>query len=692
MSEPRTAPIDAASPPATSAALAAHPGDVLYDFVSLLLARSRTMGAPISADVAAHHAANHDERLAELQLAEAALRLHLARDPARQRPVQLAVFGPTQVGKSTVVNLLIGTDAAAVSPLAGYTIHAEAFAVGPRRLDAAAALPERLFPHWARVPRSALLRDQLESFAFEFVPPPPDPAPPPRPAELWSPATGGAPGVGALDATAGRHAPGASPRVVWDTPDFDSLAARHYQRAVLEVAAAADLLVLVVSKEKYADLSVWRTLRLLAPLGPPLVVVLNKLAPQTDAIVRSALAARLREFGGAWGQAPIVSLAYCAAVAHTEAGDERSAWRSAGRAALEQAIESALPAVPGARPERRHATRAAAVVALLKTHWDSWTAPLEAEHAAAREFHGHAAQTADRILAEYRRDYLDHPQRYDAFRRASAELLQLLELPGLAGALTQVRHVVTWPARQLVRAGRTLWERARARPGDTAAGAALARSSGALVLQAAADAQLVTLERMLLLRGDERGATAAWWRALRQRLAAQREDIRAEVRYACETLEPELQAEIQAAARELFELLRQRPALLNTLRAARVTADVAGVAVAIKTGGAGLHDLLYAPAMLAFSSLLTEGALGSYIGQVAENLKKRQFAAARRTLIDERWRPRLLRLTEGLSAPGVYGVGAPALTEAHRALADFTRLAAPESQPMRRDPHLGGSR
>ncbi|MGE0479903.1 MAG: GTPase, partial [Phycisphaerae bacterium] len=564
MSDPSTAPIDAAAPSHASAALRAHPGDVLYDFVHRLLMRARTTLAPADADDGVHDGAARGERIASLHLAEAALRLHLARDPATRRPLQIAVFGPTQVGKSTVVNLLVGSEAATVSPLAGFTIHAQAFAVAPRRMDATEALPARLFPNWPRVPRAALLRDQLEAYAFEFVPPSSD-APPPDPT-LSSADRVSTPAPGVANVSSAARV---SPRVVWDTPDFDSLAARFYQRTVLEIAAAAELLVLVVSKEKYADLSVWRTLRLLAPLGTPLIVVLNKLAPQADALVRDALAARLDEFGGPWAQAPVAMLPYCATLGRGDVGAERAAWVRTSRDELERAVAAGVRLADEPSSASHAAPRGAGVVALLEAHWASWAAPLEAEHAAAREFDNRVSQAAEQILAEYRRDYLDHPQRYDAFRRAGAELLELLELPGLAGTLTQVRHVVTWPARRLVRAGRTLWERSRARPGAPGTDAALAPSSGALVLLTAADAQLVALERALLLRCDDRGTSSAWWRAIRQRFATHRDEVRAAVRAACEALERALQTEIQAAARELYELLCQRPALPYNLRDAR---------------------------------------------------------------------------------------------------------------------------
>ena len=181
-------------------------------------------------------------RLAALQLAEAALRDLAAIDATGARPPQVAVMGPTQVGKSTVVNLLLGRCMAEVSPLAGFTIHPQGFALPPQEPEPAWIAP--LFPGWERLESTDLDRDNLDRYSL---------------CNLTGDTAGMIPGT-----------------VVWDTPDFDSLRAHSYQRGVLEVAAIADVIVLVVSKEKYADLSVWKTLQLLEPLQRSLVVCLNK--------------------------------------------------------------------------------------------------------------------------------------------------------------------------------------------------------------------------------------------------------------------------------------------------------------------------------------------------------------------------------------------------------------------------------
>ncbi len=53
-------------------------------------------------------------------------------------------MGPTQVGKSTVVNLLLGKRVAEVSPLAGYTIHPQGFAINAAGCEP--GMDQALFP------------------------------------------------------------------------------------------------------------------------------------------------------------------------------------------------------------------------------------------------------------------------------------------------------------------------------------------------------------------------------------------------------------------------------------------------------------------------------------------------------------------------------------------------------------------
>ncbi len=160
-----------------------------------------------------------------LRLAETALDT-LEREPP---PVAaLAVVGPTQTGKSTVVNIIAGGRYVETSPLAAHTQRASVLALN----TSGEALPETY---------------------------PMDPTLAPRTVESDAPAC-----------------------LIWDTPDFDSNASRVYRQQVARVCARVDLVVLVLSKEKYADQSVWTVLETLAPLEVPVVICLNKCDIEVD--------------------------------------------------------------------------------------------------------------------------------------------------------------------------------------------------------------------------------------------------------------------------------------------------------------------------------------------------------------------------------------------------------------------------
>ena len=108
---------------------------------------------------------------------------------------------------------------------------------------------------------------------------------------------------------------------------------------------------------------------------------------------------------------------------------------------------------------------------------------------------------------------------------------------------------------------------------------------------------------------------------------------------------------------------------LNSLRAARTTADAVALLVAIKTGGIGLSDLVLAPAMFSFSSLLAEGAAGHYMTQIEKDLKNTQLAAVNDRLALGVLRNRLLELPTLMSREGCCAVSTQWLADAESQLA-----------------------
>jgi GTPase SAR1 family protein len=556
-------------------------------------------------------------RVAALQLAEAALRDLVTLANPVPRPLQVAVLGPTQVGKSTVVNLLIGQSVAEVSPLAGFTIHPQGFALPSREVNLAWIGP--FFPGWERLESAALSRERLDCYALHHL-------------------TGAAPGL-------------PSGTVVWDTPDFDSFKAHTYQRGVLEVAALADVIVLVVSKEKYADLSVWKTLQLLEPLQRSLLVCLNKTGDDARDVLVQAVRTRLAELTPMAGSIEVIAMPYCPGIAALVSAPPREA--ADLRAALGRALASA-----------DRSLRAAGVHRLLQQHWDAWMEPVRVELEAAAIWEQSIEAAIRQALAAYREEFLDHPKRFDTFRLAILELLQLLEFPGLARSLTRLRQALTWPARQLFDSrrmksltGRLRGKAVRDLPGEE------------LVLRDLLEQLLTTLSRDALRHGTPQTPGATFWQALGLNLGARQAELTEQFTAAAHRHHLAFQPEIEAAAHDLYANLQQKPALLNTLRAARVTTDAAAIALALKTAGVGLNDLLFAPAMVSLTSMLTEGALGSYMTHVAGRLKQRQYAAVEKQVFTGTVRAALLGLTETLDAPGLFGISRMDYEAAEQAMA-----------------------
>lgn len=563
--------------------------------------------------------ADREGIVASLELAQAALRYLDAAPGSAARPPQVAVVGPTQAGKSTVVNLLLGAVHSEVSPLAGFTVHPRGFRVGPLSDDG--RWTADVLPGWRRCEPDELRRDVLDAFSLS-------------------------------DAGADAGLPeGLPPCVVWDTPDFDSLAARQYARSVLEIAALADVHLLVVSKEKYADQCVWRWLELVQPLGRPLVVCLNKLTPDAESVLMRALEQQLARHGYDAGSVPIVPLPYVTGGSGLE--------RDPGAARLRRQVHDRLGDLL-ARPRRD-----VAAAALVRRHWEQWLAPVRAEHAARRTWLEWVAAAAGRFMQAYTRDYLEHPQRYDTFRRASLELLNLIELPHVGGAIARVRQVVAWPMRQVMGAAGNWW---RGRRQDELRGVHSLGAEASVLLDTW-HAQVAGLHREAGRRAAARDETAPYWAALASELDAQGESLRAGFDEAIARHHEAVSEAVHAAARSLYQSLLNDPARLNVLRAARTTIDIGAILLAIKTGGLSVLDAVWAPAAFGAASLLVETLSGLELQRVNRGLRERQRAAVQRDLVAAALVAPLSNLAEWVRAPELTSVGEDDLAAATAELA-----------------------
>jgi GTPase SAR1 family protein len=570
---------------------------LMLEFIQLLKQRYQTILQQARLESAK---AVYQRRIDQLLLAEAFLRKGALIDSQPLPPLQIAVVGPTQAGKSSLVNVLLQSGAAGVSPLAGYTVHPQGFCHRVRREDCSGL--QRYFGRFQQLLPSQLNKERHDCFSLSEP---------------------------------GSHSSLLPDCVLWDTPDFDSIDSSTYREGVIRTIALADVIVLVVSKEKYADQSVWGMMSVLEVLRQPTVICLNKLSEGSEALIVHSLKekwllARKDEFP------EVVPLYY----------DKQS-----GLPDWPEAQRSLLPRLAAQVSYKKHPRYEQE---LLQYYWPHWLEPVMQEHQALRDWHQLLDQMIKQALDNYQRDYLNHPHHYETFQVAMAELLTLLEIPGLAGILAGTRRALTWPVRQLMKLGRK-----KAALADTSHEVAL--------LHQIAEHALLQMTDKLRDKAEEH-QQRLWWKDMGALLRSRRQELLAGFDGAVKHYHQTFQQDVESAAHRLYRKLQEQPLLLNSLRATRATTDAAVIALTLHTGGIGVHDLVIAPSMLTVTSLLAESAIGSYMHSVEADLKKNQLNQVRQALFVEALRDKLAALPQQLSAQAHFNITPEQLQEAENHL------------------------
>lgn len=571
--------------------------DLILDFVQRLCERQSELLAKLPATSAL--AATLSRLMPSLTLTKAALEKQQLIQAHPDLPLQIAVVGPTQAGKSSLVNLIVGQAAAEVSPLAGFTTHLQAFLYDVET-QRAVPLLEEFFPDFQRFELKELPRERFDCF-----------------------------GVASVMAIHKSPLPSC---VVWDTPDFDSIRSQQYLGSVLRIAALADLLVLVVSKDKYADQAVWDFLSLVEGLGQPALVCLNKIRPGTQEILRQSWEEKWRRVRKD-PCPPLLTLEYCPHPGDVEV--QRAV----------PLLEACVPLLRTARDRRRQTQ----VTKLVRRYWSMWTAPIRAELEAQERFKAMVEAALDLALSTYRRDFLDHPVGYETLQRTLAELLVLLEIPGLKRPMMAVRRALTWPIKSLF---------ARSANVDLKS----TPTTELLILRRSVEHALLQLLAQISDQAHSQETTAYWWQETACRYHASYPALlrlfEVEALNYYHTFAPR----VEEAAKSLYQRLKQMPATLNSLRAARACTDAAGLALLFHTGGIGPHDFVLAPAMLSLTSWLAESALGKYIESIARDLKRSQLQEVR-TLLENKLGEKIAALGEHQGRRTCLGIPKSALAK-----------------------------
>lgn len=535
-----------------------------------------------------------------LQLADAVIDSARLVDAHSDYAMQLAVIGPTQSGKSTLVNALLDTDVAGISALAGFTVHAQGYATGCRE-DQLTVLQKVMAP-LVRTAANQLDADELNSYALESI----------------------VAGSKAIEA----------PTVVWDTPDFDSIDASTYTFAVLNTVALADVIVLMVSKDKYGDKSVWDMLSVIEPLNKPLLVCINKLDSFDEDTVSTAFLSRFNNHFPQRTAPELVLLPF-----------SRKTTSDSANPFPDQALRSLFEKLNSTQNLIHREDYVSTANQFVENNKVQWFAPLIEEKKASLLWQSFVEQTAEKAEAVYVEGYLENDDKYVTFNRTIAELLTLLEIPGLAPTLAKTRQILTWPARKLIGAGKQAFNQTKY--GQTHP--ISPDEHEAEVLNRMLNEALISLQGELLEQ-----PSSVYWSALnstfRKNEAAIRASFAEESERACEEFKPQ----IEASAQQIFVQLQSQPALLNTLRATRASVDAAGIALVIKSGGLAPADLLLAPAMLSVTTLLTESALGRYVESIKNELKQKQRAHITERVIRGTLCKHLTELTNKLDSPQLF--------------------------------------
>jgi hypothetical protein len=513
-------------------------------------------------------------------------------------PVHAAMFGGTNSGKSTVLNALLGRAAAGMSYQARFSQHPEAYRLSALRNRFLEAFPSR-----------------FAGYALHFD------RHPPRQDDASLRSHGYRPALAVIDPTRLGAAALASPAtvsaVLWDIPDFSTEEARLYDSAVLDTIALADLVVLTLTRENYADHRAGLLFALVAEAGPALRVALNKLEPGSHLPEE----ARRRLDAAAPGA---LDPARLHPLPQVDAPDEEARLRllldDPGTQALRRGLADDVARGPALKRRCLRAT-----LDFLDRRLDDALAPLHADVAAARRWRDAVDRAArEDFYDRHRRDYLDG-EKYADFNHTLVKLMDLLELPGVGPVIAAVSKGIRSASRLVL--GSLVKGVKRILPGGRAR-----RARPGPELEAVAEAFEATLTR---LRGDAQALAQAEPDPRWAEVVAGLDRLMADPRYiddlgsAYQDYRLALDELTSRRARALYDQIARRPALLHTLRGLKTTLDVGSTALVVSSKGLDWTDAVLGPLVAPVQRLILEFGMEQVVALQKAQLKRDQQTALR---------------------------------------------------------------
>lgn len=512
-------------------------------------------------------------------------------------PLHIALLGGTNSGKSTLVNVCLGRPAAGMRITARYSQYPEAYQSAGGADIWLHAFPQRFTGY--------------EYYRDEH---------PPRHSDAALAKGRYQPRFAVLDPHRMAHtayAPAAIQQAVcWDAPDYSTEEAQAYMQAVLDVVALAEVVIVAVTDESYADNRGRMLFRLVRSTGVAVHVVANKLETSPDLLadIRDKYVTEAQALTGL----PPVQLYYLPKVAGGSTEDRLQALLHTPQAArLRQAL---------AQEEQHRVTLKRSVlhgsVRFLGQRIGAVFRPLERESEAAAVWEQTVTKiTQAEFLDRYRSEYL-HSQRYGEFNQALIYLMELLEVPWIGPVMKLLRSVVRVPFRLVTGLVSRLWWRV-----DTPAAT---RPPEHEVMTQLFDAWLPALKSEAQTQASTQ-LHPAWTdivrgledRAFRDRLA---QNLDA----AYQPYHRDIDAEVQHRSREIYTAVEQNPTLLHTLRGTNVLVDAATLVLVVKSGGIDWSDAVVGPIVAGLRRVLLDAGMEVYLERQKRALQDQQYAAIQR--------------------------------------------------------------
>ncbi|MCS5573599.1 MAG: hypothetical protein NZ789_11750, partial [Pseudomonadales bacterium] len=162
-----------------------------------------------------------------------------------------------------------------------------------------------------------------------------------------------------------------------------------------------------------------------------------------------------------------------------------------------------------------------------------------------------------------------------------------------------------------------------------------------------------------------------WWNELYKTFESRKTSLSENYQASVEEYQKDFQPCVEKVAHRLYNKLEQQPATLTSLRATRITTDAAALAIALKTGGIGVHDFVITPAVLSMTSYLTESALGHYMRKIEAELKQMQAKAVASDVFSKSLYKPLHNLPAGMCDQTRFNIPTETLEHARESLRNF---------------------